>query len=233
MEAMARSKKRLGQILVEAKVITEAQLQTVLAQQKRWGGRLGSTLIEMGLVKEKDLVQALSSQLGIPSVDLDSQKISPDVQRWLKVELAEKYSVFPLGCDRRGRVLHLATTEPTNYEAEKELTFHTGMAIQLSLAGPAAIERAIRKAYHGMEDDPREANVAVVSARGDELAFSEEDRPAQSPVSATETPEVSARLEPLLRQMDSQKRALQAILELLEEKGHLGSDELPELLKRR
>src|SRR5689334_9653738 len=117
---MGRSKKRLGQILVEAGVISEAQLQSVLAQQKRWGGRLGQTLIEMGLVKEKQLVQALSTQLGIPSVDLDKHPISPDVNRWLKAELAEKYAVFPLGCDRRGRVLHLATTEPTNYEAEKE-----------------------------------------------------------------------------------------------------------------
>jgi len=229
-------KKRLGEILVESGLISADQLQTVLASQKRWGGRLGDTLIEMGLVKEPELVQALSRQMGIPAADLSKVHDAQNVTRWLKKELAEKYGVFPLGCDKRGRTLQLATTDPTNYEAEKELTFHTGMAIQLSLAGPKAIQRAIRQAYYGEEPEQEQPEASPRSTMGVGDGFRsgevELDVDFASP-SAPRGMDLSSLLLPLQQQQQNQSKALRAVLELLQEKGHLGPDELPEVLKRR
>ena len=57
---------RLGELLVRAGVLDEYKLNAALAEQQRWGGRLGRVLVDMGFVSEEILVKALSKQLAVP-----------------------------------------------------------------------------------------------------------------------------------------------------------------------
>src|SRR5689334_9700864 len=63
---LAMARKRLGEILIQAGVLDEARLNVALREQQRWGGPLGRKLIELHLIREEDLVQALAFQLNIP-----------------------------------------------------------------------------------------------------------------------------------------------------------------------
>ncbi|HZN91912.1 MAG TPA: hypothetical protein VFB81_04385 [Myxococcales bacterium] len=145
----AGKKRRLGELLKDAGLITELQLKAALAEQRKWGGKLGRTLVEMSFVEEASMAAALSRQLNLPLVDLDALQTPADVTSWLRVDVAERYGVFPLGGDPRQKTLQVATSDPTNFEALQELAFHTGMRIQVSICGPTAIDRAIRKHYYG------------------------------------------------------------------------------------
>jgi len=145
----AGKKRRLGEILKDAGLITELQLKAALSEQRKWGGKLGRTLVEMRFVDETSMATALSRQLNLPLVDLDALKLPGDVVSSLRVDVAERYGVFPLGGDTRQKTLQVATSDPTNFEALQELAFHTGMKIQVSISTPSSIDRAIRKHYYG------------------------------------------------------------------------------------
>ena len=65
-----RQKIRLGDLLVEQKYISQAQLEEALTAQKSSGRKLGTILIENGYIKENDMLEALSGQLKVPFIDL-------------------------------------------------------------------------------------------------------------------------------------------------------------------
>jgi type IV pilus assembly protein PilB len=158
-------RRRLGELLVESALITEDQLKAALLEQKKWGGRLGKTLVEMGFVTESSMVAMLASQLQLRSVDLDAAKLNARVTDHLRLDLAERYGVFPLGVD--GHTLYLATSDPTNLEQIQELEFATNKKVQVAVATASSIDRSIRKYYFGEANEamqtihPRNMGVAV------------------------------------------------------------------------
>src|SRR6185312_4357438 len=91
--AMAR--KKLGEMLVEAGILSDASLQHALHEQRRWGGTLGRTLVEMRLVREEDLLGVLSRQFGVPVIDLDRIAIPSAVLELVPGDLAQELSVVP------------------------------------------------------------------------------------------------------------------------------------------
>jgi type IV pilus assembly protein PilB len=147
-------RRRLGELLVEATLITEDQLRVALLEQRKWGGRLGRTLVEMGVVTESAMVGVLAGQLQLKTVDLDTVKLPPRVTDLLRLDLAERYGVFPLGLD--GSVLHLATSDPTNLEQLQELSFACAKRVQVAVATASSIDRAVRKYYFGEQVTPME-----------------------------------------------------------------------------
>ena len=76
---MIRKKIRIGDLLVEQKLISQAQLEDALADQKKTGRKLGRILIEHGYVAENMILEVLSRQLNIPFIDLLHYKFKPDV----------------------------------------------------------------------------------------------------------------------------------------------------------
>ena len=76
---MQRKRVRIGDLLVEQKFISEAQLQQALAEQKKTGRKLGRVLVESGFVGEDQLLELLSEQLDIPYVDLSRFELDPDL----------------------------------------------------------------------------------------------------------------------------------------------------------
>jgi type IV pilus assembly protein PilB len=139
------ARKKLGEMLVEAGVLSEQGLRMALGEQRRWGGTLGRTLVEMKLVSESGLVQVLAQQLHLPAIDLDDLEIHPTVLELVPGELAEQHNLVPFA--QPMKFLDVAMVDPTNLGVIDELRIRTQLNIRPYLAGPKMIERAIGKHY--------------------------------------------------------------------------------------
>ena len=142
-------RRRLGELLIDAGVLDESRLKAALSEQKKWGGKLGRCLIEMGFVDEDSMMRALSRQLNLPTIELDNTALPSTVAQLLRVDLCERYGVFPIAGDPKTRTLQLASADPTNVEAIQELSVATNARINLTVATASAIDRAIRRYYYG------------------------------------------------------------------------------------
>jgi len=91
-----KNTKRIGEILVERGLITEAQLHDALLEQKTTDGFLGGILMKRGLVNDKNITEALSEQFGLPIVDLKDQYIDIDLARKFSSSLIVDHKCFPL-----------------------------------------------------------------------------------------------------------------------------------------
>jgi type IV pilus assembly protein PilB len=138
-------RKKLGEMLVEAGVLSEQGLRMALNEQKRWGGTLGRTVVEMRLVSEGELVQVLAQQLNLPTVDLDSVDVHQTVLDLVPAELADHHCIVPFA--QPMKFLDVAMADPTNLGIIDELRIRTQLNIRPYLAGPKMIERAIAKHY--------------------------------------------------------------------------------------
>ena len=139
------ARKKLGEMLVEAGVLSDQALRMALAEQRRWGGSLGRTLVEMKAISESELVSVLSHQLGMQTVDLDHIEIDPSVLELVPGDVAEQHSVIPFA--QPMKFLDVAMSEPTNIGIIDELRIRTQLNIRPYLAGPKMIERALGKFY--------------------------------------------------------------------------------------
>lgn len=139
--------KKLGDMLKDAGLIDDFQLQTALSHQRNWGGKLGAILIELAFVKEEDMSGVISRKLQIPYVNLFDPEISPEAFKLIKPEIAKKYHVVPV--KKEGTSLVLAMQDPFDIEATDEVRFITGLTIKPALSLESEIRDAIRKYYDG------------------------------------------------------------------------------------
>src|SRR5262249_6672065 len=134
------ARKRLGEILIEAGLLDEARLRAALREQQRWGGPLGRQLLEMRLVREEDLVRALSVQLHIPAApDLLTLAIPDPVRNLLAVEFCEEHALVPFHQD--GKFLDVALCDPTNLSVLDEVRIRTRLNVRPHVAGPNQLEK--------------------------------------------------------------------------------------------
>jgi type IV pilus assembly protein PilB len=139
------ARKKLGEMLVDAGVLTETSLRAALNEQRRWGGTLGRQLVEMKLISESELVRVLSLQLNLPAVDLDHIEIPQAVLDLVPVEVAEDHNLVPFA--QPMKFLDVAMADPTNLGVLDELRIRTQLNIRPHLAGPRMLERALGKFY--------------------------------------------------------------------------------------
>lgn len=139
------ARKKLGEILIQAGVIDQAGLRAALVEQRRWGGPLGRILVDMKLITEGVLVQALSHQLNFPTVDLDSFEVPNEAIDLISGELAEQHGLIPFKVE--GKFLDVAMSDPTNLGIIDELRIRTQLNVRPCLAGPLMIERALARYY--------------------------------------------------------------------------------------
>ncbi len=147
--ATTTTRSRLGDVLVDARVLTREQLERALAEQSAWGGRLGQTLLNLGLVQEGTLASAIARQLGLRLVDLDRLDLAPGVSQLLPLGVAEQYGIMPLGRRDEPKRLLLACFDPTMTEALAEARRASGLQVEVYVATSSSIERAIRRVYYG------------------------------------------------------------------------------------
>ena len=172
------ARKKIGEMLVEAGVLDQSGLRAALVEQKRWGGPLGRILIDMKAVTEEQLVAALSRQLGIATVDIESMDVPRAVIELVPADLAEQYSLVPFA--QPMKFLDVAMSDPTNLGMIDELRIRTQLNVRPYLAGPRAIERAIAR-YYGRGFAPATSPPRTHAATGElEINFDEStERPME------------------------------------------------------
>ena len=146
-------RKKLGDLLVEAKIISEATLQTAL-QQKDRDEKLGDYLVHHGYITEQQLIEVLEYQLRIPHVNLNQLVIEDHVLKLVPKELAKRAQLIPL--QRKEDQLYIAMADPMDYFAIEELRLATGCQIETSIASKSDIVRAITK-YYDLQESMSEA----------------------------------------------------------------------------
>jgi type IV pilus assembly protein PilB len=152
---VAQPGRRLGQMLVDAGVVTEAQLADALEVQKTKGGQLGRVLVELGYATQSAIIAILADQIGIRFVEF--KDIHPDTNAVAAVprELAVRYTLMPVGFDEKGRLI-VAMADPQNVLALDDLRIVTGFDCVPAIATRddiiSTIEDIYRVAAHVTED---------------------------------------------------------------------------------
>ncbi|HEY5602390.1 MAG TPA: ATPase, T2SS/T4P/T4SS family [Gammaproteobacteria bacterium] len=143
---MARPKRiRLGDLLVEHKLISEAQLTVALDEQKKSGHKLGRVLVENGYVTEHDVLNFLSQQLNVPFVDLSTFEFDPEVVKCLPETVARRYRALVLQETPNGLLVGMA--DPTNVFAYDDLVRAVKRDIEIALVKESDLIAAIDKVY--------------------------------------------------------------------------------------
>jgi len=139
---------KLGEMLVKAQLITDAQLDEVMKIQRREGGKLGSIVVRSGFCSDQDIVSFLGMQYGVPAADLEQwPPIDSAVIALIPKDLAQRHKVLPL--QRTGNVLTLAMSDPTDIFAMDDVRFHTGYNVDPVVSSEMGLARAVEKYYGG------------------------------------------------------------------------------------
>lgn len=143
------TRKRIGDLLLEAGVLSNEQLQNALHEQKELKMKLGDVLLTRNYITEQQLFDVLEIQLGIPHVQLYRQKIESKMINLIPQKLAEQYLVLPLRTE--GNKLIVAMADPLDYFAIDELRMATGLRIQPAIASREELKRAVKR-YYGYQE---------------------------------------------------------------------------------
>jgi len=162
---MAGEKKQLGQLLLEAGLLTESQVSEVLAYQREHHMVFGKAVVSMGMVPETELLKVLGNHLGLPSLDITKYNIQDEALKLVSEDFAREHSIIPLFLIENS--LTIATADPLNIDVIDQLTRDTGMEIMLVLSIEMDIERSIDLYYRSttslLETEAAGDDVRVVS----------------------------------------------------------------------
>jgi len=136
----------LGQMLVNDKLLSTEQLNQALERQRKTRERLGQILIDMKLIDEDILLKYLGAQFRKdPITRQDLAALDPDVVKLVSEEVARQYGV--IAAERSGRRLIVATADPLNVMAMDDLRRATGLEVDFRIGPASAIQEAIEKTY--------------------------------------------------------------------------------------
>jgi type IV pilus assembly protein PilB len=162
---------RLGELLVRENMISVQQLQQAQEDQKRSGGRLGSSLVKMGMIEETELLNFLSKQYHVPSINLEEFEIDAEIVKLISEEVATKHQVMPV--HRAGASLVVAMADPSNIFAIDDIKFLTGFNIEVVVASEPQIQKAIEKYYKSGGETSYDEVMSGFDE--DEIAFGTDD----------------------------------------------------------
>jgi twitching motility protein PilT len=155
---MQAASRRLGEFLVERKVLSRDALEAMLEREANEGVPLSKILINEGLVGEKDLVAAVAHQVGIRFIDLSQTPVHPTVDRLVPAELARKYLAIAVELD--GADLVVAMVDPSNREALAALESATGWPIRPAIAVRTEVKRLVSAMYGDLPETRTAAEMA-------------------------------------------------------------------------
>ena len=179
---------KLGEILVNEKIISEKELEKALAEQKKKKGKLGNVLISLGIITEDQLVKAFSLQLGSKSISEDELlKASVDTVKLLSEDFAKENNVITL--KKTSSSIYVAMEDPEDVSTIDAIKKLTKLNPEILVAGSAAIKNALEQLYENVkksgEVESAISNIKVI--RGDEEDGDELDLGSEK-VSAKDAP---------------------------------------------
>ncbi|MBF0285858.1 MAG: Flp pilus assembly complex ATPase component TadA [Magnetococcales bacterium] len=147
--AQQRKKLRIGDQLVAEGLITQDQLMTALGEQKKSGRKLGQTIVQLGILSEKDFLTFLSEQLDLPYVDLKNFQLRPDVVQILPEGSARRFRAIVLAQNAEGLMVGMA--DPTDVFVFDELTRLLKSPPRIALVSEADLLQVLDRVYRRTE----------------------------------------------------------------------------------
>jgi type IV pilus assembly protein PilB len=141
----AKMRPRLGEMLIKAGSISDAQLRRALEEQPSFGLPLGETLVKLGYVTEDQMRQALCLQMNVPYLDLTRLQIDPALAKLINRTYAVRNVVVPVS--QVGQTLTVAMNDPSALEAAEDLAQSTGCIIRVVTSSHRSIQEAISRLY--------------------------------------------------------------------------------------
>ncbi len=207
-EELVSFRRRLGDLLLEKRLLTVQHLEEAVRRQSENHLLLGSILVGMEAVDEGDLLHVLSNQLGMIARDIDPQSTPLYLLRRVPRDLSIRYSVYPIEETDTGKIL-LATERPLGTEEREAIEAALDVPVDLCLATTSDLAFAIRYGYERLEaGETRPLLGSTLVERG---VLSREN---------------------LVRALVVQRRAYARLGDILLEKGRLSSDALKGALGR-
>ncbi|MEE9524152.1 MAG: hypothetical protein V3V59_05300 [Thermodesulfovibrionales bacterium] len=217
---------KLGELLIEAGLIDNVQLQSALAYQAKWGMRLGAALMEMKFITERDLASFLEKQLNTQCVSIMTKELAPEVINAMEADAAKSYGVFPL--EVTDKELVIATANPLDLKMLDELGFNLGLRIIPKLALESEINRAIRFYYDNISEEliapevpepPVVDQIEIVEMQGEQSQMERQIEPSE--ITEKEKSVITTKV------------VIDALLTLLEKKGILTRSEVFEEIRKK
>ncbi|MBI4341366.1 MAG: type II/IV secretion system protein [Candidatus Omnitrophica bacterium] len=142
--------RRLGEILLEKKLISGQALEHALLEQKKSGELLGRVLIRLGYISERQLLEGLAEHLQIPVINMKQIAVDQEALKRVPVRFAWHYRCMPLRVT--GKVVTLAMSDPLQVRPIDDLKVHYGLDADIVLSTDAEIQDAIHR-YYGVGAD--------------------------------------------------------------------------------
>ena len=132
--------KKLGEMLVDAHVLTLEQLQEALEAQRETGKRLGEVVIDLQLSTEEEVQDVLANQLGIEKVNLYEERVDPEVSRLISADMITRHQAMPIR--QEGNNVIVAMVDPLNLLAIDDIRLSTGLDVVPRITSPHALKFA-------------------------------------------------------------------------------------------
>ncbi|HEB60332.1 MAG TPA: pilus assembly protein PilB [Phycisphaeraceae bacterium] len=174
--------RRIGRALTKMGRVTREQVHQALAKQlayRKQGKRipLGEIMVELGLVTELDVKEALAGQKGMEWVDLDEYEITPDLLEAVPAATAMAYQIMPIAFDPSSKHLTIAMTSSDNFRAVDDLRLLMGFKVTATVADEQQVQRFLKEYYGGaqesvtnlVEELASDEKLALLDGRGESV----------------------------------------------------------------
>ncbi len=152
---ISQTRKRIGDVLIDANIITQEQLMEALEEQRKTGKRLGEVLVDMKFTDETEIAEAMSQQMKIPLAKIREAKLASEIIELLPENIVRKNNVIPFEVDENNpNILRIAMADPLDIIAVDDISIITNMQIEIMVATPSDIAYAIEK-YYGNEQSAK------------------------------------------------------------------------------
>lgn len=164
-------KKRLGEILIDANVVTPEQLDEALIIQKTTKKRLGDILVDYKFVTEQQMVKALSNQLNVDVFDLDKETVDASVAKLITEDLARMHTIIPARKNEDNSLV-LIMADPMSILAIDDVRLYTGMEVVPNLCEKSKIihaidvyyerqysQKVVEELHQGIEEDEQASRI--------------------------------------------------------------------------
>ncbi|MBN1869291.1 MAG: Flp pilus assembly complex ATPase component TadA [Candidatus Omnitrophica bacterium] len=185
---------RIGDILVEKKIITQEELDLAVKEHQNTKEFLGQALVRLNIITEEKLLKVLAEQQGVKFLNLKEMKIADKVIESVPAKFAWHYKIMPIRID--GNVLTVAISNPFDMWPIDDLETNLGYRVEIALAVASDITDAIRK-YYGVGAD----TIERILAEAPKTEVKEEEGGSQEKVQDLETGAEDASVVKLVNQI--------------------------------
>lgn len=155
-----RPRRRLGDLLLEGGLVDEGQLKRALEAQRANGRRLGTNLLMMGALSEKELAEFLSEQLGLPALH-DLSEVELCAVTRVPLRIARQHRVLPVRLE--GGRLWAALADPSDEAALDAVAAAAGCAVHPIVAPELVVSYGLNRFYDSVPEPYEIDAEAVVS----------------------------------------------------------------------